>query len=119
MAVSPGNLLAMGGAGRIEKAWLRKKHEWALRVAAFAHLPFSESDFLETPADVNSSGAPARLGRPWNRPIQRVVDLEYSRTVFESAQPLCMSRRQAVASYAQQLARRNIQQHNAGLRQFI
>jgi hypothetical protein len=83
MAVRPGYVFSLWGAGGIEKAGLRQEHKGLLRVPSFAHVMLRPSNLLEAAAEMNCSCMPAGLRDPWNGSVQSVVDFEYPWTILE------------------------------------
>jgi hypothetical protein len=119
VAVGPSGVLALGGAGRVEQARLHEQHEGALVVAPAHGGVLRRGDLAERAAQVDRPGA-RRLGRaPRDRPVERPVELEDARAVAVPLEAPAIAVRQPVARNAQQLARRDVDQHRRGVAQLV
>src|SRR5436309_3893850 len=68
---------------------------------------------------MDRAGAPALLGRPGNRPIERPVDLEDPGSVAVALEPSPIATGEAVARDPKQLPGRHIEKHGARGRQIV
>src|SRR3954452_23666450 len=119
VAVRPTGVLAGRRARVIEKALLRDEDERLSTVASFPDVRFVRSDLLDPSPNVYRRRFRALFGTPRNRSIERPVDFEHAGTVAKPAQPLDVRRRQRVAGDLRELARRDIEEHRARLRNVV
>src|SRR5438034_1972109 len=73
-------------------------------------------DFFHRAADVNGGCAGAIGGSPRNRSVERPIDFEYARSVFELTEAFEVARRQFIWSDRRELSWRDIEDHDAALR---
>jgi hypothetical protein len=106
-------VLARGRSGGVEAARLHEQHERPVVVPAVDRGLLRGGDLLEGPAEVHRAGA-ADLGcTPWDRPVERPVELEDPRPVAVATEPAGVSRRQPIAGELHQLPRGHVEQRRA------
>src|SRR5207247_1035066 len=77
------------------------------------NLGFMPGDFFDRPADVDRAGASTIGGAPWNRAIERPIDLEDAGAIAESAEAPNVSRRERGARDLDELPRPDLEAHCA------
>src|SRR5579863_905134 len=80
---------------------------------------FGRGNLIERPADVNGSRASAGFGRPGNGRVERPIELAHAGTVTIPLEFFPVRLGQSVARHGEKLARRNVAENRARLRQVI
>ena len=111
VTVGPCRVLSLRSPRRVEQALLRQQHERPRRDPAAPRRRLRGDDLLERRSQMHGPRARAFLGAPWDRPVERPVDLEDPRAVAEAAQPAAIAPRQRIPGQREQLLRRDVEQH--------
>src|SRR6266550_4566790 len=88
-------------------------------VAPPVQIAFRRCNFIQRAAEMDRAGAAASLRFPRNWFTQSVIDFENSRCVPKRFQSPAVAWRHLVATDAQELPDRNIQNNGAGFWQFV
>src|SRR5581483_7884688 len=96
MTISPRCVLPFRRSQRIEQARLREQNERPFGMLSVSRGTLRGGDFIETPAEVNGSGASAVLRSPRNWLAQRVVHFECPRAVSEATQDSLVTLSQSI-----------------------
>ena len=105
VTVSPGNVFSFRRARLVKERWLGEQNERALGMLSVGDDAFGSCNLFKRAAEMDSPGAQAIAGFPWNRLGERVVDFEGSRTGFKPSQGLPKIQFQPVTGDGEQLAR--------------
>src|SRR3954447_19974068 len=114
MAVTPGRMFSGRSARRVEQALLCQQHEWSLGTLAVADCAFRCSDLDECAAKMNCPGARTVGCGPWDRAVERPVDLKDPWTVSIAFELVPITIGQPLARDLYDLARRQVEENGAG-----
>jgi hypothetical protein len=117
--VDPGGVLPRRRARRIREARLGDEDEGRLRGPSAPDLPLRSRDLLERAAEMDDARAAARLRRPGNRRVERVVDLVGRGSVAERLELRAVAGRKPVARDRDELPRRDVKQDGARGRKLV
>src|SRR5258708_39809648 len=107
MAVRPRSVFTRRCACLVEQALLGQQHERSLGRYALPNGSFAGRDLWQRAAEMERRGAQAVGIAPWNRAVERKIDLEDARPVAEARQPPSVPLGGPVTGNAAQLARRD------------
>src|SRR5260370_9000361 len=87
MAVRPRSVFTRRCACLVEQALLGQQHERSLGRYALPNGSFAGRDLWQRAAEMERRGAQAVGISPWNRSVERKIDLENARPVAEAREP--------------------------------
>ena len=117
MAIGPRGVFAWGSARCVEETLLREHDERPLGVPPFPGATLRVCDLSQRSANVNGAGL-CDLGRPpWDRSVQRIVELECARPVLPVLEPAAVPVRQFIACERKELLRGHVAEHEPAARQ--
>src|SRR5260221_14052735 len=119
MAVRPRSVFTRRCAWLVEQALLGQQHERSLGRYALPKGSLAGLDLWQRAAEMERRGAHALGISPWNRSVEREVDLEDARSVAEAREPPSIALGEPVTGNGEQLAWRDVGERRSCPRQLI
>src|SRR5258706_13324808 len=119
MAVRPHSVFTRRCTCLVEQALLGQQHERSLGRYALPNGSFAGRDLWQRAAEMERRGAQAVGISPWNRSVERKIDLEDARPVAEARKPPPIALGDPVTGNGEQLARRDVGKRSSCPRQLM